>query len=648
MVNHTSPGSGLKSTHDIFFPLKLFGVAVVYALLAGLALTLTGFSTDGVIGVFWPASGWALAILLIGGRRYAWGLFAGALLPNLIAGVPLPAAVLSGAGGTAGALMGHWLLTRDRKFHKDLLYMGDFGRLIWKAAIPASACSAFLGVNAMTAFGVLALADNDRNLLHWLIGDALGILVITPLILIWRQPPEQLKDMKRWPEAALGFGLTLLIGQMIFLGWFPDLLPTLPRKGYWLLAPIFWAAYRLGPHGAIFLLCALSTQTLLSVQKNVGFFAGPEIDDRMIDGSLFIALAAPVMMFMALYINDLKRAKTDLRIAATAFECQEGMIVTDADMRILRTNQSFTRIMGYTDEEVVGKTTTFMRSDRHPTEFYENAWATGRREGSWQSEVWHRRKNGEVFQQWLTCTAVKDEDGAITNFVVTHMDITAQKQREAQRLADEAVHRDALVREVHHRIKNNLQGISGMLRQFAQEHPETADIINQAITQVRSVAVLHGLQGRTSMDTVRLCELTSAIASDVQSVWQTPIAVDIPSIWTPGIIAEKEAVPIALVLNELLVNAVKHGGKAQGHVSVTLRKGQHEESIQVSIRNSGRLRANTDRPTAHHAGLQLVGSLMPHEGASLIREQHENEVLTRLELEPPVVHLESRSLYESA
>jgi len=214
--------------------------------------------------------------------------------------------------------------------------------------------------------------------------------------------------------------------------------------------------------------------------------------------------------------------------------------------------------------------------------------------------------------------------------------------------ADEAVHRDALVREVHHRIKNNLQGISGMLRQFAQEHPETADIINQAITQVRSVAVLHGLQGRTSMDTVRLCELTSAIASDVQSVWQTPIAVDIPSIWTPGIIAEKEAVPIALVLNELLVNAVKHGGKAQGHVSVTLRKGQHEESIQVSIRNSGRLRANTDRPTAHHAGLQLVGSLMPHEGASLIREQQENEVLTRLELEPPVVHLESRSLYESA
>lgn len=142
------------------------------------------------------------------------------------------------------------------------------------------------------------------------------------------------------------------------------------------------------------------------------------------------------------------------------------------------------------------------------------------------------------------------------------------------------------------------------------------------------------------MDTVRLCELTSAIAADVQSVWQTPVAVDIPALWTPGIIAEKEAVPIALVLNELLVNAVKHGGRAHGHVSVTLRKGEDPETVQVTICNSGHLRANTDRPTAHHAGLQLISSLMPREGARLTREQRENKVLTQLEVSPPVLHLE--------
>lgn len=339
-------------------------------------------------------------------------------------------------------------------------------------------------------------------------------------------------------------------------------------------------------------------------------------------------------------ITAIKQAEEDQRIAAVAFECQDGMIITDAQMRILRTNHSFTRIMGYSNEEVLGRPTTFMRSDRHPPGFYENAWRVARDQGNWNDEVWHRRKNGEVFPQWLTCTAVKDKHGVITNYVVTHTDITSQKQLEAKRLADETAHRDALVREVHHRIKNNLQGISGLLRLFAQDNPQTTEAINQVMSQIRSIAVLHGLQGRTSMDTVRLCELTSAIAADVQSVWQTPVAVDIPALWTPGIIAEKEAVPIALVLNELLVNAVKHGGKAHGHVSVTLRKGEDPETIQVAIRNAGHLRANTDRPTAHHAGLQLIASLMPREGARLTREQRENEVLTQLEISPPVLQME--------
>ena len=636
--------SGLKITYETLFPLKLLGVAALYVLLAKLALTY--FSPDGVIGVFWPASGLALAVLLIGGRRYAWGVFAGSFLAQLLMGLPLSAAMGRGAGATAGALLGHWLLARDRNFDSGLQRMGDYGRLIGKGAVPAGALSTFIGVTSLSGFGILDFSDNGKNLLHWCVGDGLGILLVTPLILIWQQRPEALMNKARWPEAALVTALTLLVGQVIFLGWFPDAFPGFAGKGYWLFPLISWAAARLGIHGVIALLCLVSAQVMHGIHENVAFFASEQVEPRLLDGWFFLISLSLTGMSLAMYFRDRRQTEADLRVAATAFECQEGMIITDAHQVILRTNQSFRRIMGYTNEEVVGKTTSFMHSDRHPVSFYEAAWASGREAGAWHSEVWHQRKNGEVFPQWLNCTAVRDDNGVITNFVVTHTDITDKKQQEAKRLAEEVAHRDALVREVHHRIKNNLQGITGMLRQFSQEHPESTPIINQAINQVRSIAVLHGLQGRTSMDTVRLCELTSAIAGDVQSVWQTPIAVDIPALWTPGIIAEKEAVPIALVLNELIVNAVKHGGKAHGHVSVTLRKGQHEEAIQVSIRNSGCLRANTDRPTEHHAGLQLVNSLMPHEGASLTREQQENEVLTRLELEPPVVHLESRRLYE--
>jgi two-component sensor histidine kinase len=122
-----------------------------------------------------------------------------------------------------------------------------------------------------------------------------------------------------------------------------------------------------------------------------------------------------------------------------------------------------------------------------------------------------------------------------------------QKQREAKRLADEAAHRDTLVREVHHRIKNNLQGITGLLRQFAQHHPETAEPINQAIGQVQGIAVIHGLQGGAVASSVRLCELTGVIATEIQNLWQTPVILDILAAWQPRVIAENEAVPIALV-----------------------------------------------------------------------------------------------------
>lgn len=635
---HTSPGSGLKTTQEIPLPLKLLSVTALYALLAHLSLRF--FSPDGVIGVFWPASGLALAVLLIGGRRYAWGMLAGAFLSDLMISTPVPAALGSATGATAGALLGHWLLSRDRKFDINFQTMGDYIRLIFLAVIPSSAISAIVGVTSLAAFGVLQRANDGQNLLNWWIGDALGLLLITPLLLIWRHRPEQLMDKKRWPEAALVTLLTLLVGQVVFLGWFPDMASGFPRKGYWLFPLIGWAATRLGTHSVIALLCLVTVQAMRGIHDNVAFFANPDVETRLIDGWFFLTIMSLLGMALAMYFKERRQAEANLRIAAIAFECQEGMIITDVHMRILRTNQSFTRIMGYRNEEVVGKTTSFMRSDRHPAAFYEAAWATGQREGTWHSEVWHKRKNGEVFPQWLTCTAVKDTHGVITHYVVTHTDITSQKQQEAKRLANEAAHRDALVREVHHRIKNNLQGITGMLRQFAQEHPEMTDVINQVKSQVRSIAVLHGLQGRTSMDTVRLCELTSAIAGDVQAVWQTPIDVDIPALWQPGIIAEKEAVPIALVLNELLVNAVKHGGKAHGHVSVTLRKGLHEEAIQVTIHNSGHLRSNLDHPTGQHTGLQLVASLMPQDGAHLTREPNDNGVMTRLELEPPVIHLE--------
>lgn len=125
-----------------------------------------------------------------------------------------------------------------------------------------------------------------------------------------------------------------------------------------------------------------------------------------------------------------KQAESDLRIAAAAFESQEGMMITDANSVILRVNQACTRITGYSAEELVGNTPRILKSGRHDKAFFRAMWETIGSTGGWQGEIWDRRKNGEESPKWLTISAVKDERGVVTHYVGAQIDITEQKKAE--------------------------------------------------------------------------------------------------------------------------------------------------------------------------------------------------------------------------
>jgi diguanylate cyclase (GGDEF)-like protein/PAS domain S-box-containing protein len=131
-------------------------------------------------------------------------------------------------------------------------------------------------------------------------------------------------------------------------------------------------------------------------------------------------------------ITERKQAETDLRVAATAFESQEGIMVTDADMVILRVNRAFIEITGYTAAEAVGQTPRLLKSGRHDAAFYAAMWKSIRHSGSWQGEIWNRRKNGEAYPERLSITAVKGAAGEVTHYVATLHDITERKRAEKQ------------------------------------------------------------------------------------------------------------------------------------------------------------------------------------------------------------------------
>jgi diguanylate cyclase (GGDEF)-like protein/PAS domain S-box-containing protein len=129
-------------------------------------------------------------------------------------------------------------------------------------------------------------------------------------------------------------------------------------------------------------------------------------------------------------ITERKLAEADLRIAASAFESQEGMMITDAQTKILKVNQAFAGSTGYSAEEVVGQTPRMFKSGRHDATFFRDMWSSILLTGGWQGEIWDRRKNGEIYPKWLTISSVKGEDGVVTNYIGMHHDITQRKLAE--------------------------------------------------------------------------------------------------------------------------------------------------------------------------------------------------------------------------
>ncbi|MDD3519372.1 MAG: EAL domain-containing protein, partial [Chromatiales bacterium] len=133
------------------------------------------------------------------------------------------------------------------------------------------------------------------------------------------------------------------------------------------------------------------------------------------------------------HLSALQRTQTELRLYATVFtNATEGMMITDAASRIVAVNPAFTTVTGYTQEEVVGQMPSILRSGRQGDDFYREMWQTLQREGQWQGEIWNRRRNGEVYPEWLSITTVFDQSGSPTHYIGVFSDISDRKEAEAR------------------------------------------------------------------------------------------------------------------------------------------------------------------------------------------------------------------------
>jgi len=219
-------------------------------------------------------------------------------------------------------------------------------------------------------------------------------------------------------------------------------------------------------------------------------------------------------------------------------------------------------------------------------------------------------------------------------------DVTEHRAAEEARLQAAISQRELLVREVHHRIKNNLQGVAGLLQQIAARRPEVAGVINEAVGQVNAIAQVYGLQVGSS-GPLRIQRVVEAIVGSVQRMSGHAITVHIEGETAAQVqqwmLPEAESIPIALTLNELLTNAIKHSPDG----AVGCRLICSANSVAVEITNPGQLPVgfNVALLPGGVSGLGLVRALLPRRSALLGITQEGETVVSRVELFPPSVSL---------
>jgi two-component sensor histidine kinase len=223
-------------------------------------------------------------------------------------------------------------------------------------------------------------------------------------------------------------------------------------------------------------------------------------------------------------------------------------------------------------------------------------------------------------------------------------DITERKVREERRMEEAVRQRDALVSEVHHRVKNSLQGVVGLLRRHERRSHSPSPSLEMALTQLQSVAIVHGLQGQGSAAGVILQKMLDEMTQMHGRLSVRRVDLKVEEYSRDAIhLAEADATAVALVLNELIGNAVKHSALEQEDAAVVVQVEGGPQHVRVRVRNPGHLPQGFDQSRGKRigTGLRLVQTLAPREGMRIAFSQDGEVVEVTIEMSAPVLVLSS-------
>ena len=341
--------------------------------------------------------------------------------------------------------------------------------------------------------------------------------------------------------------------------------------------------------------------------------------------------------------SDLKLGKEQLELAIKG--ASDGLWDWNLMTDDLYLSPRWKVMFGYRDDEIKNELDEFNRlihpDDMEKTWDLTNAYLEGK-EKKYEIEFRMHHKEGHYVDVLCRAHVVRDENNNAIRLVGTHTDITERNRESEKRLQYEQDQKKALVREVHHRIKNNLQGVASLLRQHAELNPSVRDQLEAATSQVYTMAMVHGIQGKGAHEGMSVSGMLKEILAIAENITGTNIIYKGDSNYSQYEVNERESVPVALIMNELVTNACKHSQEDSCASISVVCNWCLDDSISIEITNkvdSFPNELSIEEKTGLGTGLKLVVSLLPPEGASLSIREKDGICTTRLVLEKPVIYV---------
>ncbi|ABA57981.1 PAS sensor signal transduction histidine kinase [Nitrosococcus oceani ATCC 19707] len=312
-------------------------------------------------------------------------------------------------------------------------------------------------------------------------------------------------------------------------------------------------------------------------------------------------------------------------------------------LKLLYVSPAFERMWGCSQKELASNPVGFLKNT-HPEE------RSCSEEGIFSSNFLQKQRESSIHEEqfriltpdgktrWINMrNSILIEGKESTGLMMgLATDVTEYKQQEMRWLSQ----RESLIGEVHHRIKNHLQGLMGLLEQHIHHAPELAQPIQSAISQIAAVSAIHGLQASNKGGQIKLAETVEAICQNTARLADCSIHLDVIQSAGLVIIVEQEAVPVALIVNELVLNACKHRNSNKGEIQVRVTMNAPRKSAELLIRNNkAHLHKEFDFNSGQGlgTGLGLVKSLLPPVGAMLTIKEREGGVEACFKLSLPVL-----------